>query len=220
MIIKAPSDKVISCYTTRYLLTYLEKCGIDVQKYFGGTDNLPHSLLNDSGWVSLETWLGLMRFTMAQTGKDAETIGYEVNLTNYEKPSFRFKFLAQAPIVVLKNLLPYLSERYINKACQITIETGEKSVNVRFQFRSPEYYFPEMCGYNHGAVRAVLYLRKVCADMYTVACMSKGDAYCEYKIDMSSKEGFCNSSGKSIPVSAEDIDLAFQEESQWPLRKK
>jgi hypothetical protein len=215
----ATSDKVISAYTTRCLINYLQKCSVNLNDYFEKTDTLPHILMDNSGWVPFESWLNLLHFVMRVVNKDAQTIGYEANKLIYDNQSFRMRFLSRAPLWALKNLLPYLSERYFNRALRMSIDTLPDMVYYRVHYRNMEYYHADLCGYNYGAVKAVAYLRKITsATIIHTACVSKGDSYCEYKIDMSTKEAPCYCD-HSVPLSAEDIDLAFQKESQCPILK-
>jgi hypothetical protein len=212
-------DKIISCYSTRYILNYLKKRGVNMSEYYNDSEELPHVLLDDSGWVSLNTWTRLLSFAMSRTRRTAEEIAYDSIMDNMEdKPSFRMKFLTSMPLFVIRNLIPYLSSRYINKSLTISINLDQDFTTVNMSYSDLRYYRKEICQFNYGALRAIMQIRHVTGTITTSACISKGDEYCEYKVEMNNKN--TRRYGNLASSSIEDIDEMFRKESKWPSRKR
>lgn len=212
-------ERIISAYTARYLIGYLTKSKIDMQNYYNKTDTLPYILLDDSKWITLSTWVELLKYAQKKLNKSVEDIAYESTLAHFDKPSIRLTVLVHTPLVVLSKIFQLLLKRGINKTLLGSLEVNSNNVTVRLSFDKPEYFSKELCDYNYGVIKAVVKLRGVSADVVHTACIYRNSMECIYRIDVNTETYTKVLSNGSIPISANDIELALQQEPQWPLKK-
>jgi hypothetical protein len=209
-------DKIVSCYNTRYLLDYMQKCGVNLSEYFATGNDLPHIFLTNDRWVSIEQWINLVEFLRKRLDKSVELIGYESIIYNYSKDTtFRVRLFVDNSIDTIKKLASQMFSNYINKNIIFEMDIEPNELLVRFKYPNKEQYHKYFCWYNIGAVRAVCSLRKLAADVTHKHCIENGDAYCEYRVSARIAKEVPHPT--SVPISEEDLDMLFNREDQWQL---
>ena len=183
-------DKSVSCYSSRLLINYATKKGIDVISFLIHVDTPYHELMDPKCWMSVFDWVKLAKYVSVYTEKTIEQMSYEIVKDLKGQLTFRLWMLSLVPIYLIKklNLMNWIVSNYVNTNHYVYIEsTTSNSFIINFAIKNRILYSKELCDYNKGCARALAEIRGwdqvvvnelSCAADY-VACDS-----CRYEVTM------------------------------------
>jgi PAS domain S-box-containing protein len=181
-----PTNKDLSCYSTKELIGYAREKGIPQTQIFDGIEAYRETLEDPLEWIDGFTWTKLACNIEKAFGNKPGVlfdIGQEIML-NKATP-FQLLFFRISPIPLIAKKIGDHFKKSINRNFDVRMDYPEEGeVNIYFRPIDRSRYSPQMCDYKKGCTFVVGKLKGLRnARLTEISCAARSDApECIYSI--------------------------------------